>query len=74
MVWEPPHRLAHSFSLSQDPRHPTQVEIELVPDGKGCIMQFAHTGWTKANVEGRRKFGDWPVMLDRFAALAGSEG
>jgi hypothetical protein len=27
-------------------------------------------GWTEANAAVRQKFGDWRVMLDRFAALA----
>ena len=30
-------------------------------------MRFVHGGWTEANA--RPKFGDWRVMLDRFAAL-----
>ena len=32
-------------------------------------MRFAHAGWTEANAAARQKFGDWRVMLDRFAAL-----
>jgi hypothetical protein len=45
-----------------------------VPDesGTGCTVRFAHSGWTDANAAVRKKFGDWPVMLDRFAALADS--
>jgi hypothetical protein len=39
-----------------------------------CTVRFAHGGWTEANVEARKKFGDWHVMLDRFAALSDSEG
>jgi hypothetical protein len=33
---------------------------------------FEHGGWTEATAAVREKFGDWPVMLDRFAALATS--
>jgi hypothetical protein len=33
-------------------------------------IRFAHGGWTEANVADRSKFGDWPLLLDRFAALA----
>lgn len=69
-VWEPGSRLAHSFALAQDPAHPSEVSVDFVPDGDGCRVRFAHGGWTEANVSDRRKFGDWPVMLDRFAALA----
>jgi hypothetical protein len=51
----------------------SEVSVEFLPaeceDG-GCTVRFAHGGWTEANVGARKKFGGWPVMLDRFAALA----
>ena len=68
-AWEPGRRLVHSFALAQDPAKPSEVAVEFVPDGDGCLVRFAHGGWTEANVADRNKFGDWPVMLDRFAAL-----
>jgi uncharacterized protein YndB with AHSA1/START domain len=71
-TWEPGRRLVHSFALAQDPAHPSEVSVEFVPDGGGCLVRFAHAGWTEANVADRKKFGDWPVMLDRFASLAGA--
>jgi hypothetical protein len=72
-VWDPGRRLVHTFSLAQDPEHPSEVAVELEPaeDG-GCTVRFAHGGWTEANVAARQKFGDWRMMLDRFAALADS--
>jgi uncharacterized protein YndB with AHSA1/START domain len=72
-VWEPGHRLVHTFTLAQDSQHPSEVAVEFVPGEKtptGCTVRFAHGGWTAANAAARKKFGDWPVMLDRFAALA----
>lgn len=69
-VWEPGRGLCHTFTLAQDRRHPSQVAVEFVPGGEGCMVRFAHGGWTEANVSDRKKFGDWPVLLDRFAALA----
>jgi uncharacterized protein YndB with AHSA1/START domain len=73
-VWEPPHRLVHTFTLAQDPGHPSEVAVEFAPDGGGgCTLRFAHGGWTEANADVRKKFGDWPVMLDRFTALADAE-
>jgi len=68
--WEPPRRLVHTFALAQDPSQPSEVSVEFGPDGDGCLVHFAHGGWTEANVADRKKFGDWPVLLDRFAALA----
>jgi uncharacterized protein YndB with AHSA1/START domain len=79
-VWEPGRRLVHTFSLAQDPRHPSEVAVEFVSGGSsgsaagGSTLRFAHGGWTEANVAAREKFGDWQVMLDRFAALADSNG
>ena len=43
------------------------------PTATGCTTRFAHGGWTDANAEARAKFGDWPLLLDRFAGLAESE-
>ena len=78
-VWEPRRRLVHTFTLAQDPQHPSEVAVEFVPGGAdgnsdtGCTVRFAHGGWTEANAAERQKFTDWPVMLDRFAALADAE-
>lgn len=79
-VWEPGRRLVHTFALAQDPRYPSEVAVEFVPAGEngeagaGCTLRFAHGGWTDAGAGARSKFGDWPVMLDRFATLADSAG
>jgi uncharacterized protein YndB with AHSA1/START domain len=29
IVWDPPHRLVHTFTLAQDPAHPSEVAVEL---------------------------------------------
>jgi hypothetical protein len=79
-VWEPGRRLVHTFTLAQDATHPSEVTVEFVPgEGQGaagsrCTVRFAHGGWMDANAAARRKFTDWPVMLDRFVALADSGG
>jgi hypothetical protein len=73
-VWEPGRRLVHTFTLAQDPGHPSEVAVEFVArEADGCTIRFAHAGWTAANAAARKKFTDWPVMLDRFAALADAE-
>jgi hypothetical protein len=72
-VWEPGRRLVHTFTLAQDAAHPSEVAMDFAPGGEqdnGCTVRFAHGGWTEANAAVREKFSDWPVMLDRFAALA----
>jgi hypothetical protein len=68
-VWEPATRLVHTFTLAQDPAHPSEVSVELIAGDPGCVMRFAHGGWTEANAAARPKFGDWGVILERFAAL-----
>lgn len=74
-AWELGHRLVHTFTLAQDPQYPSEVAVEFAADGdRGCTLRFAHGGWTATNAAGRKKFGDWRVMLDRFVALADSGG
>lgn len=72
-VWEPGRRLVHSFTLAQDPRHPSEVAVEFVGAPGGCTVRFAHGGWTEASVKDRAKFGDWPIMLDRLTKLADAD-
>jgi hypothetical protein len=69
-VWDPGQRLGHTFTLAQDPEHPSRVELEFVSGDGGCTVRLAHGGWTAANAKARSKFADWPVLLDRFAALS----
>jgi Activator of Hsp90 ATPase homolog 1-like protein len=71
-VWEAGRRLVHTFTLAQDPDHPSEVAVEFVANGQestGCTMRFAHGGWTDANASVRGKFRDWGKMLDRFVTL-----
>lgn len=78
IVWEPGRRLAHTFTLAQGPRHPSEVLIEFAPTrakGRhGCTVRFIHGGWNQANARSRGKFSDWRIILDRFAALANRAG
>lgn len=69
-AWEPGRLLEHTFTLAQDPEHPSQVSVAFEPDGDRCRMTFEHGGWTDANASYRAKFGDWPLILDRFVRLA----
>lgn len=69
-AWEPGRRLVHSFTLAQDPHHPSEVTAVFEPEPGGSKLRFAHGGWSEANAAHRQKFGDWPLLLDRFAALA----
>ena len=70
-VWDPPRHYAQTFTLAQDPEHPSALDawFDPLPDA-GCSMRFAHGGWTAGNLAGRARFTEWPVLLDRFAAVA----
>jgi hypothetical protein len=72
-AWDPGRRLAHTFTLAQDPAHATHVEV-IFDDREhaGCRVRHVHGGWTEANAEVRARFTDWPMLLDRaFAAFEG---
>jgi hypothetical protein len=70
LVWDRPGHYAQSFTLAQDPEHPSRLDLwfELADDG--CRLRFEHGGWTAGNVAGRGRFSEWTVLLDRFAAAA----
>ena len=69
-AWDPGRRVVHTFTLAQDPTHPSEVEVEFAPEGGDtCTMRLTHGGWTDANTAARSKFGDWPVILERYVAL-----
>ena len=70
--WDRPHSLAHTFALAQPAEYPSQVRVTFEPTDDGCRFRFAHGGWTDNNRSYRRKYADWPLILDRFAALAES--
>jgi len=75
-VWEPPRHYAQTFTLAQDPEHPSTLEVRIEPTrthGRrhpGSRVHFAHGGWTPGNVAGRARFTEWGILLDRFAAVA----
>jgi hypothetical protein len=73
-VWEPGRRLVHTFTLAQDPQYPSEVAVDFLSGGSEghSTVRLSHGGWTEASAEAREKFGDWPVLLDRLAALTNS--
>jgi len=75
-VWHPPLEYAQTFTLAQDPEHPSTLQVRIESASSrgrqhpGSIVRFAHGGWTAANVAGRARFSEWGILLDRFAAVA----
>lgn len=70
LVWDRPSHYAQTFTLAQDPEHPSRLDLWFEPRDGGCRVRFAHGGWTAGNVAGRAKFNEWHILLDRFAAVA----
>jgi uncharacterized protein YndB with AHSA1/START domain len=68
-VWEPPHRLVHTFTLAQRADTPSEVGVRFSPSGSGSVVRFEHGGWNDANAGYRVKFSDWRLILDRYASL-----
>lgn len=69
-VWEPGTRLSHTSTLAQVREYPSEITVRFSPRGDGCAFRFEHGGWTEHNIGFRDKFGDWPLILDRYVALA----
>jgi Activator of Hsp90 ATPase homolog 1-like protein len=69
-VWEPARRLVYTSTLAQSSAHPSEINVRFHPHEDGCQVHFEHGGWNHSNVSDRGKFSDWPLILDRYAALA----
>ncbi len=69
-VAEQPGHYAQTFTLAQDPEHPSTLDVTFERHRRGSRVHFAHGGWTAANVAGRARFTEWDILLDRFAAVA----
>ena len=65
-----PRHYAQTFTLAQDPEHPSTLDVTFERYLRGCRVHFAHGGWTAGNVAGRARFTEWGILLDRFAAVA----
>ena len=64
--------LAYATHLALPPESFSEILVIFEATADGCSVHFEHAGWTEANSAQRAKFGDWPLLLRRFAALAES--
>jgi uncharacterized protein YndB with AHSA1/START domain len=77
---DPPHRLVYTFGWAstqseenQVPLGSTTIEIDLVPDGDGTLLRFAHRGLPSAKSVESHTVG-WTHYLGRLAlAAAGTD-
>lgn len=73
---DPPHRLVYSFGwastrtdANQVPPGSSTIEIELVPDGDGTLLRFAHRDLPTSSVVESHATG-WEHYLGRLAVVA----
>jgi uncharacterized protein YndB with AHSA1/START domain len=45
LIWDPPHRLVHSWHLGRSVA--TEVELRFTPQGDGTLVELAHSGWER---------------------------
>ena len=57
-----------------DDEEPTEVEVTFAADGDGTLVTLVHGGWERLSEERRAGRADydngWPLVLQRYAALA----
>ncbi len=74
LVWDPPHRLVHSWHLGGPAT--TEVELRFTPHGEGTRVELAHSGWERhgekaAEVRANYDSGWDFVFGERYAKAAG---
>lgn len=66
-VWEPGVRYAQTFWLGGDPAYPSALDVRFEDVDGVCEVTFEHGGWHAGNVDDRKRYGEWPHLLGRFA-------
>jgi Activator of Hsp90 ATPase homolog 1-like protein len=66
-AWEPGVRYAQSFTLALDRAHPTSLEVTFAAEEGGTRVRLTHGGWTAENGHRRGTFGEWGLLLGRYA-------
>ncbi|MGI8900221.1 MAG: SRPBCC domain-containing protein [Nocardioides sp.] len=68
--WRPDEMYAQTWTLAQDPEHPSSLTVTFTPTGNGCEVRLQHGGWHEGNAAYRDKFGDWALILAQYAETA----
>jgi uncharacterized protein YndB with AHSA1/START domain len=71
LVWDPPHRLVHSWHLGRPIA--TEVELRFTPEGDGTVVELIHRGWERhgeyaANLRASYDTGWDFVFGERYAS------
>jgi hypothetical protein len=71
-AWDPGTTYAQTWTLAQDPDAPSSLTVRFADTDGGSEVVVEHGGWHEGNVAYRDKFGDWPLILERFAFVSGT--
>ena len=78
LVWEPPHRVVHSWYVGHPPHEASEVELRFVElSARETRIELEHRNWETmsgdkaADVRERYNNG-WPTVIGRFVAFADS--
>ena len=71
-LWVPGRAIAYEFSLAMADCPPSLIQVNFVPGGDSCVVEFTHGGWNEENAEHHAKFNEWPRILRAYARAAES--
>lgn len=73
-VWEPPHRLVHTWHPGHAVKEATEVEVRFTPQEGSTLVELEHRGWEARGpraAEIREGYvSGWARILDLYAGAA----
>ena len=68
-VWDPPHRLVHTWHPGRGEEMSQEVEITFTPVGKGTRVDLEHRGWERLGDEAEERVRNYDKGWDGVLAL-----
>lgn len=69
-AWDPGTTYGQTWTLGQDPDHPSSLTVRFTDTGDGSEVVFEHGGWHERNADHHEKFVEWPLVLERYAFVS----
>jgi len=72
-LWDPPHRVAHTWHAGAPLEEATDIVVSFTPDGEGRTrVELTHSGWERRSGDPARMRsgyeGGWDKVLGAYAA------